>query len=137
MSAWDDVVTLAKTIHGEARGESFEGQVAVAYVVKNRAKQRQASVRDICLQPLQFSAWNSGDVNLPILARLSFDDPGFIGALGVAGIVLANKVTDPTGGAVNYHTVAKPDGVEVWPPKWAARLVPTTRIGAHQFYRET
>ena len=31
---WD---TLARTIFGEARGESLQGQVGVAWVIRNRA----------------------------------------------------------------------------------------------------
>ena len=133
-----DLDTLAKTIYGEARSESFDGKLAVAFVVVNRSKLRGISPREVCLQPWQFSCWNLVDPNLPVLAKISAEDPGLLVCMAAALTALTHAVTDPTGGATNYHTVAKPVSVANWPPSWAnaSTMVPTTRIGAHQFYRE-
>lgn len=59
-----DVVTLARTLWGEARGEPIEGQVAVAWVIRNRADGarfagqllgREGAVAHVCLTLWQFS----------------------------------------------------------------------------------
>ena len=47
------------TIMGEAAGEPLEAQVAVAEVIRNRAKLRNQSVEAVCLAPRQFSFWNN------------------------------------------------------------------------------
>ncbi len=39
----DDLITAARTVYGEARGESWEGKLAVACVIVNRLRLGQAS----------------------------------------------------------------------------------------------
>lgn len=131
-----DVDILARTVYGEARGESIDGAVAVAWVVANRVKAgiRGSTVREVCLAPAQFSAWNRDDPNLVRIACASID-PAFERACAIATAVLAGILPDPTGAATDYHTIAKPAGASAWPPSWAAAYIPTVRIGAHQFYR--
>ena len=65
-----DIDTLARTIYGEARGESRQGKIAVACVILNRVKRKKmcgwreingykvATVAATCLKPWQFSCWN-------------------------------------------------------------------------------
>jgi len=136
-ATWDDLITLAQTIRGEARGEPFEGQLAVGWVIRNRSRVRNMAIRDVCLQPFQFSCWNTADPNLRVLASVSFSDPSFIRALGVAGIVISGGLPDLTGAADHYHTLARPENAEAWPPSWAANMTPTVRVSSHQFYRST
>jgi Cell wall hydrolyses involved in spore germination len=54
----EDVILLAKIIYAEARGESFEGQVAVGAVVLNRVESPKFpdTIREVIYQPGQFSA---------------------------------------------------------------------------------
>jgi Cell Wall Hydrolase len=60
-----DVVTLARTLYGEARGETRKGIEAVANVIINRvrAKHRGNTVSQVCLADRQFSCWNHNDPN--------------------------------------------------------------------------
>ena len=67
-----DVLTLARTLFGEARGEfdaDGRGDVpveAVANVILNRAAKKfrgKATVHGVCRDPLQFSCWNGNDAN--------------------------------------------------------------------------
>ncbi|GAB6157579.1 spore cortex-lytic enzyme [Desulfotomaculum varum] len=53
-----DIYDLARVVHGEARGESFEGQVAVAAVVLNRLQSGLfgRTVQDVIFQPWAFTA---------------------------------------------------------------------------------
>lgn len=50
---------LAMTVYMEARGEPYEGKIAVAHAVLNRVKARNKSILDIIFAPLQFSCWNT------------------------------------------------------------------------------
>ncbi|MCG1024870.1 cell wall hydrolase [Dehalobacter sp.] len=54
----EDVILLAKIIYAEARGESFEGQVAVGAVVLNRVESPKFpdTIREVIYQPGQFTA---------------------------------------------------------------------------------
>ena len=48
-----------QTICYEARGESLKGQWAVASVIRQRAEERNKPFKAICLQPRQFSCFNT------------------------------------------------------------------------------
>ena len=60
-----NLLHLAKTIYGEARGESIETMFAVGWVIRNRlqSKRHGKTYKDVVLQPKQFSCWNKGDTN--------------------------------------------------------------------------
>lgn len=61
-----DEYLLARTIHGEARGEPYVGKVAVAAVVLNRIKSPSFpnTVAGVVYQPLAFTAVADGQINL-------------------------------------------------------------------------
>ncbi|MDA8440925.1 MAG: spore cortex-lytic enzyme [Peptococcaceae bacterium] len=65
-SSSSDLNLLAHVVNGEARGEPFEGQVAVAAVVLNRLKNPNypKTVAGIVYQPGAFSSVNDGQINL-------------------------------------------------------------------------
>lgn len=48
------------TIAYEASNQPFSGQMAVARVIQNRAKERNETHVDICFEPHQFSCWSQG-----------------------------------------------------------------------------
>lgn len=127
-----DLNILARTVFGEARGQSFNGQVAVAWVVRNRTARPARfapTITGVCLAPVQFSCWNRGDASFVRLVSVEPPDPAFVVALAAAGMVLTDTLPDPTGGADHYHaTYVK--------PSWAAKMYRTIQIGAHIFYKE-
>ena len=51
----ESIFWLALNLYHECRGEPLAGQIAVAHVVMNRAEKRGKSLREIVLQPYQFS----------------------------------------------------------------------------------
>ncbi len=61
-----DEYLLARTIHGEARGEPYVGKVAVAAVVLNRVKSSSFpnTAAGVVYQPLAFTAVADGQINL-------------------------------------------------------------------------
>lgn len=135
-----DVLALARTLWGEARGEPREGQIAVAWVIRNRtenpgwwSRQRDGipddTIEAVCLEPNQFSCW--WDTQAP---KVRSRTPAQLGTLmDIARGVLNDEIPDPTGGADHYHTILRPGYARVWPPKWAQGRLGKT-IGSHLFY---
>lgn len=61
-----DIYLLGQAIYAEARGESYEGQVAVGAVILNRLKSSEfpKSIYGIIYQPRQFDAVYDGQINM-------------------------------------------------------------------------
>lgn len=142
-----DLHVAACTLYGEARGEPREGQIAVAWIIRNRSQRRAfagsiaglpGSITRVCRMAWQFSCWNADDPNRPALDRLlesmnageNLSGP----MLAIAKDVMMGCVADPTGGADHYHTIQKPVWAGQWPPDWAPTMVETARFGGHVFY---
>lgn len=125
-----DMEIMAKTIFGEARGESEEGQIAVACCILNRFKFGRwyagKTIAETCQKPWQFSCWNPNDPNRAKLEALSF--PSFSKYFP---IIAAAEKKDITGGATHYYA---PSAVKC--PKWAEGKEPCAKIGNHLFFKE-
>lgn len=132
-----DVDILARTIYGEARGESISGMEAVASVVLNRAafsKRRGHywwgnTVGEVCRQPWQFSCWNKNDPNYRKVTSVSDTDIVFCICRRIAHRALAGLLEDATGGATHYHTRNSR-------PNWSVGHIPCAEIGHHFFYND-
>lgn len=63
-----DVQLLARAINGEARGEPYEGQVAVGAVILNRVKSSSFpnTIAGVIYEPGAFTAVSDGQINVPI-----------------------------------------------------------------------
>ena len=121
-----DRLTWARTVWGEARGESPSGQVAVAYVPWNRAHISGQTIGEECLKPFQFSCWNANDPNRVKMLALTLDDlPYFIALIGL----IMDGEPDPSHGATFYHVVGLT-------PPWSHGRTPCASIGHHVFYRD-
>lgn len=61
-----DLNLLARAIHGEARGESYTGKVAVGAVILNRVKSSKFpnTIAGVIYQPGAFDAVRDGQINL-------------------------------------------------------------------------
>jgi spore germination cell wall hydrolase CwlJ-like protein len=125
---------MARTIYGEARGESWEGMLAVGWVIKNRAQQGGwwgATVPEVCRKPRQFSCWNASDPNRAACTRVTAHDSTlFRSVLAAAACVLSGLCADNTGGATHYYATSRE------PPIWARGRTPTVTIGKHSFFRD-
>jgi len=128
MSAFDDGVA-ARTLYGEARGEGYDGMLAVAWVIKNRLTSGRwgKTAAAVCLAPYQFSTWNEKDPNRKKLLELDEADPSFETAqVAWVHADLAYK-PDPTLGAMHYRVIGTP-------ASWANGLTPCATIGHHEFF---
>jgi len=131
-----DVKVTGLTVYGEARGEPYEGQVAVAQVVRNRALANNTYPATECLRPYQFSCWNKNDPNYPILQavlRGKRDIPSIF--YRIADNVLNGRVLlDEVDGARYYMT--KSLYYSNKRPSWANKLKVAAEIGNHVFLTE-
>lgn len=149
MTREEDV--LARTVYGEARGESDLGRLAVAYVACNRAViaakyvlkhgRRHplyggGTIAEACLVPYQFSTWNVGDVNLHKLLVFDLESDAGAPSLWAARTAINRTAPDPAPGSDHYCTVFPPHDGITWPPEWASKMTFVTIIGGHAFYRE-
>jgi spore germination cell wall hydrolase CwlJ-like protein len=132
----EDVHLLAATAWGEARSEGDDGMRAVAHVMVNRIGERFGDdLKSVVLAPKQFSAWNLGDPNRPLVqhperyARGGMNLVTWQRAQQIAREVLSGQSVDPTGGALFYHTRA----IHPW---WQRFGRAPKVIGAHVFYRD-
>jgi spore germination cell wall hydrolase CwlJ-like protein len=126
----DDADILARTIYGEARGESAAGMVAVGWVVRNRLADPARygkTIMDVCCRPRQFSCWDEGDPNRPRILAVSEDDHIFRECQQIANEVIRGVTPDPTHGATHYCRVELS-------PFWASGLTPCAVIGNHKFF---
>lgn len=113
----DDVYILASAINGEARGEPYEGQVAVGAVILNRVDSDQFpnSIPGVVYQSGAFDAVADGQI------QLTPNDSAFRAAQD------AINGWDPTNGALYYWNPATATSRWIW-------SVPiTTSIGRHVF----
>jgi hypothetical protein len=115
---------LATAVYFEARGESLDGQLAVARVVMNRAASGQypATWCDVVKQPWQFSFVQNGQ--FPSIT----DMDSWKTAQGVARVAMANIVPSLPSDVLWYHA-------NYVHPSWGSRLTQYERIGAHIFFK--
>lgn len=94
-----DTQLLARCVNGEARGESYEGQVAVAAVILNRVKHPSFpnTIAGVIYQPRAFTATIDGQINVPI-------DPS---STVYKACCDALNGWDPSCGAIYYYNPAK------------------------------
>ena len=110
---------LARCVNGEARGEPYEGQVAVAAVILNRVNHPSFpnTIAGVIYQPGAFTAVDDGQINVPI------DESSTV----VQACKDALNGWDPSGGAIYYFN---PDtATNSW--IWSRPLI--KNIGKHRF----
>lgn len=118
---------LATAVYHEARGESIEGQLAVARVVINRAVSGKYpnSFCGVVTQPWQFSFVNPRTGRMPGVAAGS---EAWRKAKAITRIAMRNSARSVPTDVLWYHA-------DYVAPSWGRRLVRVEKIGAHIFYR--
>lgn len=114
-----DIQLMARAINGEARGEPYEGQVAVGAVILNRVKDSRFpnSIAGVIYQSGAFTAVADGQINVTISE----------GSTVYKAAQDAINGWDPTGGCVYYFNPSTATNKWIW----SRPLVKT--IGKHRF----
>ena len=114
---------LASAIYFEAKSESFEGQLAVAQVVLNRANSGRfaSSICGVVLQRSQFSFVRRGAI-----PSVNNQERAWREAMGIARIAKAKLYSSRAPGALYFHAARVA-------PNWKLNRVAS--IGNHIFYK--
>ena len=114
-----DIQLMARAINGEARGEPYEGQVAVGAVILNRVKDSRFpnTISGVIYQSGAFTAVADGQINAPIAENSTV----------YKAAQDAMNGWDPTGGCVYYFNPNTATNKWIW----SRPLVKT--IGKHRF----
>ncbi len=115
----NDLQLLARCVNGEARGEPYAGQVAVAAVILNRVKHPSFpnTISGVIYQKGAFTATVDGQINVPISE----------GSSVYKACRDAMNGWDPTGGAIYYYNPKKTTN------KWIYSREVIKIIGSHRF----
>lgn len=118
-STTSDLQLIARAINGEARGEPYEGQVAVGAVILNRVKNPSFpnTIAGVIYQSGAFTAVSDGQINHPIKE----------GSTVLKAAQDALNGWDPTGGAIYYFNPSTATNKWIW----SRPLIKT--IGKHRF----
>ncbi len=118
---------LATAVYFEARGETLEGQLAVARVIMNRAASGKypSSWCGTMTQPWQFSFVNPRTGQYPQVDAAS---ASWARAQGIARLAASNVIPSVGSDVLWYHATYVA-------PSWGRRLSRDQKIGAHIFYR--
>ncbi|MEA3004131.1 MAG: hypothetical protein QOH81_2919 [Sphingomonadales bacterium] len=115
---------LAKAVYFEARGETLDGQLAVAQVVLNRASSGvyPSTICGVVTQHAQFSFVRGGHMPPPDTASDCWKK-----ALAIADIAMKRLASTLAPNVLWYHA-------SYVAPAWGRQHLRVTRIGTHIFY---
>jgi len=115
----EEMDLLARAVYSEARGEPFQGQVAVAAVILNRVRHPEfpSSINGVIFEPWAFTAVNDGQFWLT---------PNQTAYAAVQEALAGN---DPSNGAIFYYNPTTATN------QWIRTRPVVTSIGNHVFAR--
>lgn len=113
----EEITLLARAVYSEARGEPFQGQVAIAAVILNRVDHEDFpdDIRGVIMQPAAFTAIQDGQFWL------------YPDATAFAAVEEALSGNDPSCGAIYYYNPATATSAWIY----SRRVI--TAIGKHSF----
>ena len=133
-----DVIYAAQTVFGEARGESWDGKIGVAWVIVNRKKAHRYyfgyTIPNVVRKPWQFTCWRRKNINYKKIHNpLKYESVDiWLECYIAARLVLRGQVKDNTGGALYYID----ESIIHDPPNWVAKLKLSVQHGRLYFFKE-
>jgi spore germination cell wall hydrolase CwlJ-like protein len=129
--AKDDMYCLQQNIYFEARNQSINGQIAVAWVTLHRVDDPRYpnTICEVVWQRKQFSWTHDGKSDKPnksVAGKRAWEDAGLIAKVVVFDWIKGSN--GPVAGATHYHA-------NYVLPYWAAKLERLGKVGAHIFYK--
>ena len=115
----NELQIIARAVNGEARGEPYEGQVAVAAVILNRVRHPSFpnTISGVIYQPGAFTAVADGQINVPIAADTTV----------FKACQAAFDGWDPSSGAIYYYNP------QTATSQWIFGRETIKTIGRHRF----
>lgn len=117
----NDIYLMAQIVHAESKGEPFEGKVAVASVILNRASYPEfpKSIRGVIMQKNAFSCVQNGSINV-VPDESSYE-----------AVLEALKGKDPTEKAVFFYNPKT--ATSKWMKNVSKKCI--IKIGNHVFFK--
>lgn len=135
-AALPDEKLLAVCLYGESRGESREGKIAVASVIKTRVEKGDwygEGYHGVILKPKQFSCFNTSDPNFPKIFDIAGDfdshsqkSQTLAECYEIARGIISGDIK-PSVCATHYKTLS-------CKASWADKMHKIATCGAHEFY---
>jgi len=129
-----ELLLLGWTAFLEAGGEPAQGQLAVAYVICNRAK--GGPISTVVFAPNQFECWNTGTPARQHISQIDYNGLDWQSCLFQATAAYDKTVDDPTVGALYYMNetlvIQRADHLPQW---WLDLHDPGVVIGKQRFRR--
>ncbi len=126
-----ELICMATAIFFEARGEHYDGKVAVGQVIMNRVNSEEYSqtICEVVEEPYQFSFMNDGKSDNPHdYIKNEIDQQAWSDSVVAATEVMYDNPEIEIG-SLFYHT----DDVD---PEWNDNMKIDGKIGSHIFYSE-
>lgn len=125
----EQIDTLARTLYGEAKAQDVPDAIAIACVIMNRVSLPNwpNEIEAVCIQPYQFSCWNTNDPNRARIFKAS--GPWFKRCIEIATLAVEGNLPDPTTRSTHYHTPAVK-------PAWSRRKTPVYQTAGHLFFND-
>lgn len=124
----EDIACLRRNIYFEARGEGYQGMLAVAFVTVNRANDPRFpdTICDVVRQNRQFSWVHQRGWVKPNPIHPG-DKKAWQTAIDIADQIAYGELDSNVGNATFFHTLAVK-------PSWRNKFKPVATIGNHIFY---
>ena len=116
---YSDLEALQRVVYCEARGQSEDGKLAVAYTVVNRSSKSGRSIEYEATKPSQFCVWG----------RAMTETAAALKCKTAAYTAIERDKPDPSTGATFFYS-----GNNV--PNWARGINPCAVIGDHKFFKD-
>lgn len=120
---------ISYTIYGEARGETFDGKLAVASVIHTRSELRHCTLVEACLEKRQFACWNGLDA----VPQPYIDGNGLAPADAMARGECYRIAWLLLTGEYEWDFFTHFYNPDLSSPYWAAQLKEIQAIGRHLF----
>ncbi len=120
---------LTQAVYFEARGESAQGQAAVAQVIMNRVR-HPAFPKTVCAVVYQGAGSRGCQFSFACdgAAERAHEMGAWSRARRIAARALAGAVAPQVAGATHFHALQVS-------PNWGPRMLRVAQVGAHVFYR--
>lgn len=125
----EHIDTLARTLYGEAKAHDQQDATAIACVVMNRVALPNwpNDVEAVCIQPYQFSCWNTSDPNRARIFKAN--GVWFDSCVAIATKAVNGQLIDPTNRSTHYHTPAVK-------PAWSRGKKPAYLTDGHLYFND-
>lgn len=101
-----ELIYLAKTIYGEARGTNHESKVAVGWSIRNRVERkfRGGRYKEVVTAPWQYDAWLKNDPNYREVQHPSSKAAWNDSLDATREVYYAASASNPIPGATHYYS---------------------------------